>query len=352
MILKKRVIKIVLIPLAIVFLLGLGIFGFFKLEELVTKEPENAGEAISRTEIDKANKERDSIIDGNKAEHRIDYKGDTYEYNENLEVVLFIGVDDREVIDYSQQDGPARNTAQADFLMLAVFDKENKTYSLLQINRDTITDIMEYDYFGTYQGMKKSQIALSHTYRSSLEESADDTAFAVSHLLGGIEIDNYFAFTMNAIPIINDSVGGVTVTIDDDFSEIDPTLIRFKRITLNGKQAENYVRGRIAVKNDPTNINRMIRQRTYMEALLPMLSEKASANSEFAARLLKKVSPYLISRCTTDEITEYIENFSEYTLDKIVSPDGEAVEGDRLIEFYVDDESLTEIVVELFYFKV
>ena len=172
---------------------------------------------------------------------------------------------------------------------------------------------------------------------------------AVSHLLYDVEISNYFALTMDSIPIINDSVGGVTVTIQDDFSKIDESLVKGETVTLMGDQAEHYVRGRRSIVNDPTNINRMKRQRDYMTKLLPILGKKTSESNSFAFELFDKLSDYMITDCTYDQLSSYISQFSGYKLDKIISPDGRSVAGEEHMEFYVDQDSLKSIVIDLFY---
>ena len=237
--------------------------------------------------------------------------------------------------------------------MVAVFNKDKKTYSLLQIDRDTMCDMMVYDLFGKYEGIMYKQIALSHTYRSGLEDSCEDTRFAVSRFLYDVDIKNYFCLTLDAIPVLNDSVGGVTVTIEDDFSQIDPTLVNGETITLQGDQAEHYVRGRMAVVNDPTNINRMKRQKNFMTTLLPVLGDKTAKSNSFALDLFDKLSPYMVTDCSVDQLSAYISQFSGYTLEGIVSPEGKTKIGDHeWMEFYVDESSLKAIVIDLFYEQV
>lgn len=343
--------KAILIVIGVLLLIGSGIFVALSIENYLAAKPDNAGQALSRTELDKANKDRNDVLTKNKAAETIDYNGATYKYNDNIDVLLFAGIDDREVEDYTSDDGPNRNEAQADFLIVAIFDNDKKTYTLLQINRDTMVDMMDYDYYGTYNGLINNQIALSHTYRSGMEDSAEDTVFAVSHFLYGVGIDDYFCITMDAIPVINDSVGGVTVKVKDDFSAIDTTLIKDKTIRLNGTQAENYVRGRMSVRNDPTNINRMSRQSEFMSALLPELGKRSASDSTFAVDLFNKVNPYMVTDCKADDVSKYAEKFSGYTLDKIVTPEGRSVEGEKFMEFYADEASLKSIVIDLFYVK-
>ena len=50
------------------------------------------------------------------------------------------------------------------------------------------------------------------------ETRAENTVDAVSTLLGGHKIDGFAMVNMSAIEVVNDMVGGVTVTIEDDFS--------------------------------------------------------------------------------------------------------------------------------------
>ena len=343
---NKQTIKVIGIAAGIVALLVGAFFIATAIENKYAQTPEGAGNAISRTDIDAANQERNDVLHNSDPERTIEYNGHTYAYNEDLEVLLFIGVDDREVTEYAAE---GRNQSQADMILLAIFDKDTKTYSLLQINRDTMCDMMSYDYFGTYAGMVNDQIALSHTYRSGMEDSCEDTVFAVSRLLYDVDISNYFCLTMDSIPIINDSVGGVTVTIEDDFTEIDPTLVQGETITLHGDQTEHYVRTRREIANDPTNLNRMARQRNYMSLLLPMMSERTVKDSSFAVNLFDKLSPYMVTDCTTDQLNSYIEQFSGYTLAGIYTPEGKAIQGERYIEFYIDSASLRKIVIDLFY---
>ena len=344
-----NIIKVIAIVAGIIVLLGGAFVIATIVENKLETKPEGAGDALSRTEINVANSDRQQVLDNSNAVPTINYNGHTYAYNENLEVLLIMGVDDREVIDYSERGGDARNDSQVDLILVAVFNKEKQTYNLLQINRDTMVDMMAYDFFGTYRGLTKAQIALSHTYRSGLEDSCEDTRFAVSRFLYDVEISNYFCLTMDAIPIINDSVGGVTVTIEDDFSNVDPSLVMGETITLQGSQAESYVRNRMKMVNDPTNMNRMVRQRNYMSALLPVLGQKTASSHSFALDLFDKLSPYMVTDCSVDQLTSYIEQFSGYTLENIVTPDGKNVDGEQFKEFYVNESSLKSIVIDLFY---
>ena len=78
----------------------------------------------------------------------------------------------------------------------------------------------------------------------------------------GESIDFYVAMNMDGISELNDLAGGVTVTLEDDFSSIDPAMTRGTTLTLHGEQAETFVRSRMTV-GDGTNASRMERQSVY-----------------------------------------------------------------------------------------
>lgn len=115
-----------------------------------------------------------------------------------------------------RDSGSYRNNAQNDLLLLLVMDAREKKYSLIQINRDTMTNVPVLDVNGMRSGKNFEQIALAHTYGNGLEVSCENTVKAVSDFLGGVNIDNYAAITMSAVAPVNDYFGGVDVTVEED----------------------------------------------------------------------------------------------------------------------------------------
>ena len=85
---------------------------------------------------------------------------------------------------------------------------------------------------------------------------------AAGILLLGESIDFYVAMNMDGISELNDLAGGVTVTLEDDFSSIDPAMTKGTTLTLHGDQAETFVRSRMTV-GDGTNASRMERQEAF-----------------------------------------------------------------------------------------
>ena len=278
----------------------------------------------------------------------ISFEGAWYALRDHMETLLFIGVDKYEV---SQDAEGYRNSQQADFLLLLVFDTENKTYSALHLNRDTMTDIQVIGTFGDAAGTITGQLALSHTYGTGKEDSCRNTVKAVNNLLYGTTIDHYVSLTMNAVTILNDSIGGVTVEVLDDFSGIDDTLIKGETVTLRGDQALTYVRTRKDL-DDSSNLHRMELQRQYIFALMDQYHSAMDQTSDLFLTTLWKVNEYMVSDCTVNQLSRYNTMLDEYTFGEYYTTEGEAIVGDEFMEYYIDEEALQKTLIDLFYEKV
>ena len=130
-----------------------------------------------------------------------------------------------------------------------------------------MASIRTYDIMGDYAGTNIAQISLSHTYGDGGESSCEDTVYAVSNLLFGIDVDNYISITTDVVPILNDLVGGVDAPIEDDFSGVDDTLVMGRTVHLQGQHALVFIRARRDMVDDDSNEARMRRQHTYLYAL-------------------------------------------------------------------------------------
>ncbi len=273
------------------------------------------------------------------------HDGQLYVLNDHLRTLLIIGLDDMEPI----TSGTSRNTSQADLLVVAVLDEADRTVSLLQINRDTMANVPVLNLFGEQVGVRFEQMALAHTYGDGGEESCENTVAAVSDFLYGVPIDNYLALTMGAVSVVNDRAGGVTVTIRDDFSGVDETLVRGETVTLMGDHALTYVRARSGMADDSSNLARMERQREYMSALMAQLRTKAAADEKFFTDTYLAAAEYMLASFTLNELAVYSDALSDYTFTGLFTPEGEARMGETFVEFYADDDALEQLVLDLFF---
>ena len=240
------------------------------------------------------------------------------------------------------------NDQQADFLMLAVIDRETETCDVLHLNRDTMTTIRRLGIGGGEAGKFEGQLALAHTYGSGGSDSCLNTVRAVSDLLQGIKIDHYLAVTMDGVGALNDLAGGVSVEVLDDMTSIDPALVQGQTVRLQGEQALLYVRSRGGLA-DSTNLHRMERQRQYLSALYSQLMEKMRENEDFLTSSLSKLTGYFKSDCTVNQLSDLGQLLSKCTLNPFLIIDGEAVKGEEFMEYYVDSDDLDQIIQKLFF---
>jgi len=276
------------------------------------------------------------------------YDGTWYAPRDDVETVLVLG------LDRSEREGisVAGSYAQSDLILLLKIDRTNETYRAVQINRDAMAEIQDFDEYGRPSGTYTAQLALAFAHAQAYTRN-DRTAgmaavHAVSGLMYGVKIDHYVTLTMDGLMVLNDLAGGVTVEIRDDFSAIDPTLVQGETVTLLGEHALNYVRSRHHV-GEGTNLERMERQREYLAGLQEKLSALAAQDDGFASASLIELNGYMGSDCTAQQLSELAESLRSFRMEGYTVLEGEAVETEKYIEFYPDEEALQRLVIEEFY---
>lgn len=270
--------------------------------------------------------------------------------NWDIQTYLFIGEDTRGTVSKRTE---ADGTGQCDVLELLVIDTKNNTYHKLPINRDTITDVKSLDDDGSYLATTKVQIALAHANGDGMEQSCENTVDAVSNMLYGIRIDGYISLTMDSIRILNHLAGGVPVTIEDDFSQSDQSLIMGQTVTLTDDQAMHYVHDRMNV-GDGTNECRMRRQKAYVNALFPLYKARLQADSGFINEFYNDMSDYMVTDMSVGEMGNVANMIINSKDEGELSIKGtNAVnEEDGFNEFTMDETSRGDVAMELFFNKV
>lgn len=271
------------------------------------------------------------------------WQGKTYEWNSKLRTILFIGVD---------KEGPAEdsgvyyNLGHADFLMLGIVNDEEKTFSLLHVNRDTMAEVTLLGLGGKRAGTSVMQIALSHTYGSGMELSCENTVEAVSRLLLDTPVDRYLAMQVDGVGKLNDGLGGITLTLSEDIPGY-PRLKKGETVTLQGDEALAYVRGRMTVA-DGTNVNRMGRQREYIRAFIDALRAKAD-DIDFAEKALVSIEDYYVTDMQAGELVSLSSLLTDYSFAGMEAVEGTMDYSHDFAEFYVDGEALIQQLIRLCY---
>lgn len=321
---KRQILKILYFCVILILVLVMIISGLQILElTSFSDEQPQGGEIVSKT---------------------ITRDGVDYYPRQDITVVMVLGIDEFGPV---QDSGSYNNPGAADMIALLIFDDTQDTCNVLCLNRDTMLEMPVLGINGRPAGTYYGQLALAHTYGSGLKDSCENTRKTVSDFLYGIRIDYYVSMNMDAIGILNDAVGGVTVTVTDDFSNVDPT-IKEGEITLYGDQAINFVRTRGGV-GDQLNVSRIRRQKEYINGFLEAFREQNSADSQIILDAYEQVSPYIVTDCSGTTMSNLISRYADHRLEELYLPEGENVQGEEYYEFYVDEEKLDALILKLFY---
>ncbi|MBO5543357.1 MAG: LCP family protein [Oscillospiraceae bacterium] len=276
------------------------------------------------------------------------HNGRWYQAREDLETVLVIGIDKYADRLQNVNEDALWNQLQSDFLFLLIADPKAGSYTALHINRDTLAEIPRIGKDGGMLTPAFEQLALSHTYGTGGKDSCRNSVEAVSRFLYNVPIDHYISVSMDAVPALTDLVGGVPVHVEDDFSAVTDQLPMGADVTLRGDLALTFVRGRWSVA-DYTNVNRMARQRAYINSLHDKLHEKLGQSESFALRLATTLDPYMVSDLITNEMADLAEQLAGYTFTGIQTIEGESKLGARYMEFTPDEDALQRQVLNLFF---
>ena len=201
---------------------------------------------------------------------------------------------------------------------------------------------------GTVPYTIRQQIALAHAYGNGREQSCENNVKAVSMMLDDQPIDGYFSLNMGGIGVLVDLIGGVTLTITSDFSAVDPSLVEGETVTLDGEQALAYVRSRKDV-DDQTNLARMERQRQFLKAFEEQIQ---GMSPDFAVTAYEELSNYVITDIASGRAVDVADRLKRYTGLPLLTIDGENTVEDGYWAYNLNEDSLEQTILQLFYEEI
>lgn len=145
-----------------------------------------------------------------------------------------------------------------------------------------------------------------------------------------------------------DAVDGVELEVLDDFTGIDDTLIKGEIVSLSGEQALRYVRARKGME-DSTNISRMNRQEQFIEALFNKITSLAKSDDGFTVEFADAIDDYIVYDSTDQKMLDLLAKKDDYEFLGVRQIEGQSKAGEEYMEFYADEDAITELVIELFY---
>ncbi|MCQ2516237.1 MAG: LCP family protein [Saccharofermentans sp.] len=265
------------------------------------------------------------------------YNGVTYYPNHHLTTLLFMGVDQNSDYESSELIG---NGCRADTIMLFILDNENNTLDILEVNRDTWSPVDVYDHDRNYLYSGDMQLCLQYSFADSPTRSCMLMKSKVSSLLYGVGIDYYCSLTLDGMRNVVEAMGGLPVTFDENLSFIDPAFVEGATVVLTPEQAERLFRYR-DITQTGSNQGRMSRAAFVMQQLFDTM---VGTDSETLQTYYDAAGDGL----TTDADADTLYSIRTYQLNNIYTFSG-TYQTNTYDEFYIDEDALQEMVIDLFY---
>ena len=280
----------------------------------------------------------------------ITWKDKEYQYNSLITTILYAGLDSTDPLKASETYS---NKARADSISVVILDKKKKKMSILALNRDTMTEIRRYTRTGEDMGTYVSHLGYAYSYGDGGEVSCEDLKEAVEKLLG-ISIDEYAVTNQSSITSINDLVGGVTVTVpNDDLAALYPELKKGAVVTLDDSNVKDFLQHRDTAA-DFSNEGRIERQQAYVTAYVDLLKNRLASEPDQLWQEIGQMNDYLQTSITKNKylsLARLLEKVS-FTDADYYRPTGKDSAGELHDEFYVDEDALKQLVIDLFYEEV
>jgi parvulin-like peptidyl-prolyl isomerase len=93
----------------------------------------------------------------------------------------------------------------------------------------------------------------------------------------------------------------------------------------------------------------MARQQQYINVLYEKINANIEADDEFLVKLVETMDDYIVYDSSDQRMLNFAEKFDDYEFLGIREIEGESKLGDEFVEFYPDEESVWNIVIDMFY---
>lgn len=319
---QKIAISIVLV-LCIVLLIGVGAFVAFR----------SIGEKSLKAEA---------------SNNTILHNGKEYQYREDVINILCMGIDKTEAMERKVESRDI--LGMADAILLVSIDTKNDTVKIIAIPRDTMTNVRMTSETGEVEDKAEMQLCYQYGYGKRTEQSNELMVESVSELLYNVPIEKYCAINFEALPVLNDAIGGVDVVVQEELAEYEPEFVYGANLHLEGDLALKYVRVRNKTSIDSV-VLRTQRQKQYALAFLEKAKSVVAEDVSLPVKIFQELQENMSTNISIPDITYLVPELLNVDVseDIIQMLPGESVPGEQFLEFHVDQSALKELVIDTFY---
>lgn len=335
---KKRISnKVPVIIMLVVMILVLGVVVFLSLGDRPNTPDEGN---VPSTSTDDLEKWQEGIISHN---------GKEYIFNRKINTYLIMGIDKSGKVETAPDH---QSGGQSDAMFLLVANAADKTMSVVSINRNTMTRVETFYKDGISSGYVTGQICVQHGFGDGRQLSCTRAADAVSYLFYNLPITGYLSLRLDAIPIMNDAIGGVELEVLEDV-EAPSRGVSLKKgevKKLTGAEAYSYLRGRELDEFDSAT-NRLRRQEQYIGAFSSQVKAYTKGSTSKLLSIYESIEDYVVTNIDFAKLADELSKY-EYDDSRMYTIPGETKMGEQFEEYHVDEDAFYDMIIDIFYQEV
>ena len=200
---------------------------------------------------------------------------------------------------------------------------------------------------------ENKQITLQYAYGQTAEDSCELMVDAVSNLLFKVPIQRYCSINFQAVPTLNDAIGGVDVEVLEDVWGDHCTLYAGTTEHLDGYEALDYIQWRYEWAPE-TSMGRLERQKQYMMNYFNQAKTVVKDDPTLPVRVFRELDGNMCTNITVDDLTYLVPELLDISLDtdNIAMIPGEVTEAGEYEEYHVYEDELKDLVISRFYEEV
>ena len=296
------------------------------------------------------NTSEDSISEEEQEGFYITYDGKQYQYNSDVINILCLGIDKDIPIEEKRETG---SEGLADVVILASIDTKEDTLKFLAVPRETIVPVKLIDTKGNFVRTENEQITLQYAYGKTAEKSCELMIDTVSNLLFQLPIQRYCAINFQALPALNDAIGGVDLVSIETVHWWNGSFYEGQQMHLEGQAALDYVRQRDETI-PKSSMGRLERQKQYITCYLEQAKEAVGKDLTLPVKMFQSLTENMCTDVTVADITYLVPELlnMEINLENISMVPGETITGGEHEEYHVDADALKQLVIQMFYKEV
>jgi LCP family protein required for cell wall assembly len=277
---------------------------------------------------------------------KVVYDGHTYEFNDDVATICFIGYDS------TAESAANGHNGQADTVMVFAIDTSTGDTTCITVPRDSYVEVGEF-VGPVFTGMDEMQLCLAFAYGTDAATGAQYVANVASRILCNIPINQYFAMDLDGVGALANAVGGVALTPVQTVESAGayagvPTV-------LFGSNALSYVQTR-DVDTLGSALERQERQMQFVSAWASTaLSEALSAGgASVLIDLFNTALDYSTTSIGLSEVTYLANTLIQNGISSfdVTSLEGTLDTNGNFAKVYLSSDNTFEVVLDTFYNRI